>query len=355
MLYFNCRNNFYLTNFFARYQAWVQYQNLHGSHQAVAAVTHNSTAINVYGANELEAIQQDPNLIVALDLREGLKQVGSLNEQLTRNKHYLLFSCSYGTAPVQFSHTMIHHEFIIAQMIDLHCHSHSAYFSTDRIYNFQTHKPWLFVSFADTARPHRIELANRLCELESKNWVYRLHQQDYGQAANDIDIVDFTKIDSDVAQWFVKSAAHTSMPHMHTLARIPTAMMNRARFNLITETVFHDAWIDTTEKTLRPLMLGMPFVLVSSPGHLARLRNFGFRTYDTVWDESYDSELDHNARLNKILTLLQCLENFDWEKSQQQLHTIGQHNRANWLNFGSYFDLEFRKFEHTLKQLNPNV
>lgn len=51
-----------------------------------------------------------------------------------------------------------------------------------------------------------------------------------------------------------------------------------------------------TEKTARPLLWGMPFFLNSGQYALKALRDMGFRTFDALWDESYDSFPEAHAR-----------------------------------------------------------
>ena len=45
-----------------------------------------------------------------------------------------------------------------------------------------------------------------------------------------------------------------------------------------------------TEKIWKPILAGIPFVCIATQNFLKRVRDLGFKTYDTVWDESYDEE-----------------------------------------------------------------
>ena len=51
-----------------------------------------------------------------------------------------------------------------------------------------------------------------------------------------------------------------------------------------------------TEKTARPLLWGMPFFLHAGQYALQSLRELGFRTFDSLWDESYDLIYDPTER-----------------------------------------------------------
>ena len=98
---------------------------------------------------------------------------------------------------------------------------------------------------------------------------------------------------------------------------------------LVTETVYEGRKHHLTEKTFKPICMMMPFVLVSTAGSLCYLRSYGFKTFDSLWDESYDSELDDNKRLIMIANLLKQLDSMSTQQ-KQDLYTaaipIVQHN-----------------------------
>jgi hypothetical protein len=62
-----------------------------------------------------------------------------------------------------------------------------------------------------------------------------------------------------------------------------------------------------TEKTFRPIMSARPIVVYGPQNFLARLRDIGFETYHTCWDESYD-ELEGSARWQAIRNLLPTIQ-----------------------------------------------
>jgi len=349
-----CQLVFHVDNFFRRYQSWVQYQNLVGTHEPAAKVSgFDNDAIRVYRPWEADRIELDQRTVVALDLKEGLREIAMANQRLPKNKHYIIFCGSYPgirQVNIELDHTLIFHEFLLASMIELHMSPQSPFFYTNRLYNFGEQKAMQFVHFANVPRSHRVVFAQWLSELPDKNWIFRLDGKDYGVEANKLDDVDYTVTSAGLSQWFEQSAKHITNPHLHIMGRIPVRMMSQARYNLVLESDFEMETLSTTEKTLRPLLLGMPFVLASGAGHLTRLQHFGFRTYHELWDESYDREPNHDKRLRKIFELVQQLYKFDWNSHQTQLLEIGRHNQANFLQLGWHFDQEFRNFEAALLQ-----
>ena len=90
-------------------------------------------------------------------------------------------------------------------------------------------------------------------------------------------------------------------------AKISVEDAQNTALHLVAETVFSDNKIHITEKTFKPMVMKQPFIVFAGPGTLQYLKNYGFRTFDCVWDESYDLEQDHNKRLVKIINIIKDL------------------------------------------------
>ena len=100
-----------------------------------------------------------------------------------------------------------------------------------------------------------------------------------------------------------------------------------------TETVYFGERTHLTEKTFKAIALGMPFVLVAPAGSLSYLREYGFRTFSSVWDESYDEETDDLRRLDLVTELLADIDQLGSKEKQQ----IWRHSLPiithNWQHF----------------------
>lgn len=70
---------------------------------------------------------------------------------------------------------------------------------------------------------------------------------------------------------------------------------------IVLETLFDDSRLHLTEKTLRPIACGKPFILAATPGSLQYLRSYGFETFGEYIDESYDLVTDPRERLESII------------------------------------------------------
>jgi len=97
---------------------------------------------------------------------------------------------------------------------------------------------------------------------------------------------------------------------------------NSTAISVVLETMFDDSRIHLTEKILRPIACGHPFVLAAGPGSLEYLRSYGFRTFALWIDESYDQETDSLRRLEKIINSMNKINLLDATEFDQFLIEI---------------------------------
>lgn len=79
-----------------------------------------------------------------------------------------------------------------------------------------------------------------------------------------------------------------------------------------------------TEKTFKPILLKMPFIVIGNPHILKRLRSLGYKTFDSLWDENYDEEFDCQRRMEKIINLV---EDISKKYSTQELKKLLEKNK----------------------------
>jgi hypothetical protein len=100
----------------------------------------------------------------------------------------------------------------------------------------------------------------------------------------------------------------------------------------------------------------MPFVLVSTANSLEYLRGYGFKTFDSIWDESYDIEQDDTKRLVKIADLLKQLDSMSVDAKQDlfnQALPIIQHNYNHFYN-GAFESILWQELLGMLNSLAEN-
>lgn len=110
--------------------------------------------------------------------------------------------------------------------------------------------------------------------------------------------------------------------------------------SVVLETIAADSKIHLTEKTLRPIACGHPFILVAGPGSLEYLKSYGFKTFSPWINEGYDLEDNVVERMKLITREMQKIENLPpFEKQQMltQMQEIATYNK-NYFFSKQFFD-----------------
>jgi hypothetical protein len=121
---------------------------------------------------------------------------------------------------------------------------------------------------------------------------------------------------------------------------------------VVLETLFDDDRWHLTEKILRPISCGQPFMLAATAGSLEYLCNYGFKTFAPIIDETYDTIQDPVARLEAITSEMQRIAYLPTQEKQilfDQLHEIAQHNRQ-WFFSTEFQNSIIQELKNNLKQ-----
>ena len=122
---------------------------------------------------------------------------------------------------------------------------------------------------------------------------------------------------------------------------------------LVTETVAAGQRLHLTEKTFKPICLAMPFVLLSTQYSLRYLRSYGFKTFDTIWDETYDTIQDDGQRILAIAELLQDLDRKPLKEKQELFaacKAIVEHNYRHFYS-GAFEQILWQELNSMLSEL----
>lgn len=109
---------------------------------------------------------------------------------------------------------------------------------------------------------------------------------------------------------------------------------------VVLETLFDDQRWHLTEKSLRPIACGKPFILAGTPGSLEYLRSYGFKTFGDVIDESYDTVVDPVERLGAIIKLMKSIAELPADQKLdlfEKLHKIAEYNKKRFFS-EDFFD-----------------
>lgn len=119
---------------------------------------------------------------------------------------------------------------------------------------------------------------------------------------------------------------------------------------VVLETIFDDPRIHVTEKVLRPIACQQPFIVLAGPRTLEYLRNYGFRTFDGIINESYDTIDNSRQRMDTVIKEMQRISAFtDQERLDfiEKTREICEHNRR-WFFSEDFFNLIVDEFKKNL-------
>lgn len=121
---------------------------------------------------------------------------------------------------------------------------------------------------------------------------------------------------------------------------------------IVLETLFDDTRNHLTEKILRPIACGHPFMLAGPANSLEYLRSYGFETYQGLINEDYDSIFDPVKRLVAIVKEMQRISNLEEKEKVElfrELFVIAKRNRSRF--FSTEFSLSIvQEFKDNIKQ-----
>lgn len=296
-----------------------------------------------------------PTAIIDM-LHEGPTELDRL-EQYSKAKHYIIFTQWVDQSKIELpaNCTLVAHNYLLFDLAREYYNPNSWYYYSDKTYKFEQSKPCLFAHVSSSHNKRRDGLRDKFIQqqLDTDNYIFRYGGHDYGKNINGIDIATAG------TQQECRTQLSTTGIDAHFMWRSAgLPVFNMAHFNLVIETykgyAVEDHYFFMTEKTVKPLLVGQPFVIMAAPGWLAKLRELGFKTFDALWDESYDQEADEQKRLDMIANLCADLGQFDWLGNQPELKNICNHNRTHFLNMPLIAENEFLEFEKAMNNLVEN-
>ncbi len=93
-------------------------------------------------------------------------------------------------------------------------------------------------------------------------------------------------------------------------------------------------YFEPTEKIIKPIRAGMPFVVVGSRKFLYRLKKMGFKTFYPFIDESYDEEPNNKKRIMMAVdAMMRFVEN---PKNLADIEDICTHNQNVLIKIGKH-------------------
>jgi hypothetical protein len=342
-----------LDNLVKRMKVWSDYCNYFNETEFKPAIEFADNGYPVYYVTDIDGINNETSSVIVINnSTEGIN-FRKYFEQYNSDKFYIIFSLGiwnpdYYELPIKYinlSYSLYFYEFT-----DYLFSPYRFQFYYDYEYDFNYPKGCDFVSTTGTVRKERDFIVDRIRKnIQTNNFIFRYSYEDIGIPAGQFDLLDGKPGEFDP---FTPKPGMEEYHH-HVSHSIPIELYNQGYFNLLLEgDIDYQEQFCPTEKIVKTLISGMPFVLLGSPYFLEHIRDMGFRTYHELWDESYDCIVDFEKRVDSVIMLCNNLINFNWQENKAKLIEIAQHNRNQFMNLGKLSNKDFARISQQINDLN---
>jgi len=196
---------------------------------------------------------------------------------------------------------------------------------------------YLFLSYNRNPRPQRIQLLLIMLKenLFHRGWI-SLNELIYPPMPDD-NMDDFNYLKDNTP--FV---IDTRYDLFYNLAINITKEDHEKTFiSLITESLADDNTLFFSEKIWKPIMVGHPFLLYGTQYSLKLLKEWGFKTFDRWFDESYDNEPDRVIRAQMIVKELKKFENKSIEEIKSIRNEMDEICKFNQNHYKIYYNNKY--------------
>jgi len=184
-----------------------------------------------------------------------------------------------------------------------------------------------------------------LCELVKNNLIddfaYSFHNTNpYFKQVTNIDVLNLPlQYQTDeIGKWVKGIPYYVNNEYDNYMEQFSDKMYNailQSNIHIVIETMYHETiyrysrenivpWI--TEKTYKAIACKKIFLCYSMPGTLTTLKKMGFKTFDHVIDESYDSILDPTERRTILVKEIKRLAGLNLHNLEELSKDIVEHN-----------------------------
>ncbi len=333
------KDSFGYNNFISFIDHVNNFQHLHHilSKTQIVNFTYSKDGIPIYDVFEFfddNIIEFKENNIIFV---ETLRQLLSIQNRLDNTKKYIVFSES--NWDIKKQKLNINYELIYVPWDFIDCqfrltNRSSLYFHLYNLNFIDNYSPVFdFLCLAGRAKPWRDKFIDKL---SSKIDLSRSLTSYYGKCLGnqkliEIDISydrDNSKIEFE--NKFYKQQIIPCTNIKYTLSNFTkNELFYSTKFSVIVETEAELEEYHVTEKTIKCLLLGHPFVVIGTPFYLKYLHDLGFTTYNRIFDESYDNILDLEDRMDAVINLIEKLKQLSFVK--EDLEKIQQNNLIAFL------------------------
>jgi len=249
--------------------------------------------------------------------------VGSLRiEHLVKSKKILLIAGGY----MDDSWTYLYYESFMPKLHDYE-ENLAAVLRSNEIYS-KPNKPYQFLFLNGRTRPNRKYLIERWAlsglldhalwsSLDTQTAHNRQislihHSQDLMAKPRPVKYLE-SQYEYDAYQHRVNTPTTDTFVKNHLFNRDWGEIYIKAEayidtyFSVVTETVFEYPYSFRTEKIWKPIVMGHPWIAAANAGYYRDMRNFGYRTFGHLIDESFDNIDNSQSRIERIAAVVEDL------------------------------------------------
>jgi hypothetical protein len=119
---------------------------------------------------------------------------------------------------------------------------------------------------------------------------------------------------------------------------ISTDIYNQSSYTIVAETNYDNHYSFYTEKIVKPILAQRLFIVFSGQHYLSNLRQLGFKTFNGIIDETYDSIEDSEQRFSMALKQMRDLIDQPQEEILAKIRPITEHNKRVMIETDWYAD-----------------
>ena len=107
---------------------------------------------------------------------------------------------------------------------------------------------------------------------------------------------------------------------------------NDTAVSIVSETNDGDKEVFMTEKIWKPIIAQQMFIVHGNHLYLQKLRELGFRTFNSYFEEAYDLDRDPDMRIDTIVDVCERLRDAPWQDMYLHSQALRRHNLNNFFN-----------------------
>jgi hypothetical protein len=325
-------NNYIFEDMVSAIDSYIEYTNLHFNKSIKNIFQKDSNGIPIIHFRDIDKIRESKSNIIIIDLiTEGFNKFNFFNDY-PNDKKYIFFSngsWDQQKFPLDINYEILQWNYFIYDAVKRCTSSNLVDFFQDQQYVFSNSKEFEFSALIGHSRPWRETLTTRILEnITFKNYILNYNGNELNCPSRHLDInYNFSNYDSyrTLSQYYTISSS------------IPIELYNKSKILLVVETTMNDHnEFHLTEKTLKALLTGIPFIVAGSYKFLENLKSLGFLTYSELWSEEYDNISSTDDRIDKVINTLTDISKMLWNQTTlDKCQQIAYHNKQLLLNVNS--------------------